>query len=68
MDDYLHEFVADMGDKRGKKVDMAITVSGKNPDILVECKKATSHLTDANFRQLNEYCLYVKSCKDWNFN
>lgn len=63
MDDYIHEFIADVGDNKGKKVDMAINLGGRNPDILVECKKATSKLTDSNYRQLNEYCLYVKEAK-----
>jgi hypothetical protein len=63
MDDYTHEFVSDMGDKKGRRVDMAIYLGGKNPEILVECKKATIKLTDNNFRQLNEYCLYTPSVK-----
>jgi len=63
MDDYSHEYIADMGDKRGRRVDMALYLGKKNPSILVECKKATSKLTDNNFRQLNEYCLYTPSAK-----
>jgi len=63
MDDYTHEYVADMGDKKGRRVDMAIFLGGKNPEILVECKKATMKLTDNHFRQLNEYCLYTPSVK-----
>tara|TARA_B100000787_G_scaffold147292_1_gene118204 strand:- start:3 stop:1058 length:1056 start_codon:yes stop_codon:yes gene_type:complete len=63
MDDYSHEFVADMGDKKGKKVDVAIFLGKKSPAILVECKKATAKLTEINFRQLNEYCLYTPSAK-----
>ena len=63
MDDYSHEYIADMGEKRGRRVDMALYLGKKNPTILVECKKATSKLTDNNFRQLNEYCLYTPSAK-----
>lgn len=63
MDDYSHEYIADMGEKRGRRVDMAIYLGSKNPAILVECKKATARLTDNNFRQLNEYCLYTPSAK-----
>lgn len=63
MDDYLHEFVADMGTKRGRRVDMAISFGKSQPIILVECKKATAKLSDNHFRQLNEYCLYTESAK-----
>lgn len=63
MDDYLHEFIADMGTKRGRRVDMAISFGKSEPLILVECKKADTKLTDNHFRQLNEYCLYTESAK-----
>jgi len=63
MDDYSHEYIADMGDKRGRRVDMALYLGKKQPAILVECKRATARLTDNNFRQLNEYCLYTPSAK-----
>ncbi len=63
MDDYSHEYIADMDGKRGRRVDMAIYLGKKKPSIFVECKKATSRLTDNNFRQLNEYCLYTPSVK-----
>ncbi len=63
MDDYSHEYIADMGEKRGRRVDMALYLGKKSPEILVECKKATARLTDNNFRQLNEYCLYTPSAK-----
>lgn len=63
MDDYSHEYIADMGEKRGRRVDIALYLGKKNPAILVECKKATAKLTDNNFRQLNEYCLYTPSAK-----
>lgn len=61
--DYTHEFVADLKDKRGKKVDIAITLGKKNPIILIECKKATQKLNDNHFRQLREYCTDTPSAK-----
>ncbi len=63
MDDYLHEYIADMGTKRGRRVDMAISFGKNQPTILIECKKATINLTDNHFRQLNEYCLYTETAK-----
>ncbi|MDB4228816.1 type I restriction enzyme HsdR N-terminal domain-containing protein [Flavobacteriaceae bacterium] len=75
IDDFTHEYVADITGKRGRKVDVAITVGKKEPSILVECKKAHAKLTDNNFRQLNEYMIYSKSALigiltngiKWNF-
>jgi hypothetical protein len=61
MDDYLHEYSIKVG-QSNKKVDMAITISGNTPDILVECKASNSKLSSA-FGQLNEYCLYQKQVK-----
>lgn len=61
MDDYLHEFSIKVGNTN-KKVDMIITLSGKNPDILIECKASTINL-NSHFGQLNEYCLYQKQVK-----
>lgn len=63
MDDYIHEFIADVGKSRGKKVDMAIKLNSNKPQILVECKSATHNLNEKDFRQLNEYCLYVKEAQ-----
>lgn len=63
LDDYTHEYISDMGDKKGRKVDIAINLGKKEPLILVECKSATSKLNDNHFRQLNEYCLYSPSAK-----
>ena len=61
--DFSHEIVADVGTKRGRKVDIAITLGQKNPIIAVECKKASQKLTDNHFRQLNEYCRNLTSVK-----
>ena len=63
IDDYLHEYIADMGKKRGRRVDMAISFGKADPVIFVECKKSAESLTDKHFRQLNEYCLYTPSVK-----
>ena len=37
IDDYTHEVTADLGGKQGKKVDVAITLGGRNSVILIEC-------------------------------
>ena len=63
IDDYTHEYYADMADKKNRRVDIAITLGKKEPIMLVECKSCTSKLTDNHFRQLNEYCLYTPSAK-----
>lgn len=48
------EFTADVGTKKGEKVDYAITVDGK-PMILVECKTFGSKLSLNNASQLYRY-------------
>ena len=63
MDDYSHEFSLKMDKGKVKRVDMAITITGKAPLILIECKKATSNLTTANFNQLSEYYKFHKESK-----
>lgn len=63
MDDYSHEYIADMGDKKGRRVDIAITLGKKDPLMLIECKSVTAKLNDNHFRQLNEYCLYTPTAK-----
>lgn len=63
IDDYTHEVTADLGRKKGKKVDVAITLGGKNPIILIECKKSTVKLNDNHYRQLREYCTDVNTSK-----
>lgn len=55
MDDYTHEFSLPVGKGKVKKVDMVITLSGKNPAILIECKKAGEGLKSGHFNQLAEY-------------
>ena len=63
IDDYTHEVTADLGKKKGKKVDVAITLGGKNPVILIECKKSTAKLNDNHYRQLREYCTDTNTAK-----
>ena len=48
------EFTADIGIKRGEKVDYAITQRGK-PAILIECKKYGSNLAEDAVSQLVRY-------------
>ena len=48
------EFSADVGGKKGEKVDYAIMVEGR-PEVLVECKKAGSNLDEADVSQLFRY-------------
>ena len=63
IDDYTHEVTADLGKKKGKKVDVAISLGGKNPVILIECKKSTIKLNDNHYRQLREYCQDTNTAK-----
>ncbi len=50
----LPEFTADVGTKKGEKVDYAINVNGK-PMILIECKSVTSDLSFQHASQLFRY-------------
>ena len=63
MDDYSHEFPLRLSAGKVKKVDMVITISGKSPAILIECKQANANLTEKNFKQLSEYFLTHKESK-----
>jgi len=54
------EFVADLGTKKGEKVDYAIMQNGE-VIILIECKQAKSNLNDANMSQLYRYFAVTKS-------
>ena len=53
IDDYVHEYSLRY-EGSVKSVDMAITLSGKNPEILVECKKANINLTKRHYNQLSK--------------
>ena len=48
------EFTADVGTKKGEKVDYALMQDGK-PAILIECKKYGSNLNEADVGQLLRY-------------
>jgi hypothetical protein len=63
IDDYTHEYSADVKGRKGTKVDIAVTFGKKSPVIVIECKKAGQKLSDRNFKQLNEYVLYTPSVK-----
>jgi len=61
--DFTHEYDADYGDKGTLKVDTAMMIGQKEPNIIIEAKKANLKLSDTHFRQLNEYYHYTKSAK-----
>ena len=73
--DFTHEYDADYGDKGTLKVDTAMMIGQKEPNIIIEAKKANLKLSDTHFRQLNEYYHYTKSARIgiltngviWNF-
>jgi predicted type IV restriction endonuclease len=48
------EFIADVGSKKGEKIDYAIQTDGK-PTILFECKSCTTNLNDVHASQLRRY-------------
>lgn len=50
----IPEFTADVGKKKGEKVDYAITINGK-PTMLFECKTCTSDLQESHAAQLRRY-------------
>lgn len=54
LDEVVPEFVADVGLKRGEKVDFALKIDGKTT-ILIEVKPISSSLGNAQFNQLYRY-------------
>lgn len=48
------EFIADVGSKKGEKIDYAIMVEGK-PSMLIECKCCSANLNDNHASQLRRY-------------
>ncbi|WP_353079714.1 type I restriction enzyme HsdR N-terminal domain-containing protein [Flavobacterium sp.] len=62
MDDMLTEINAGWGQKNDK-ADIGLLVKGKNPEIIVECKKYGKSLTDKEAWQLNGYFINTPSCK-----
>lgn len=55
MKHYSHEFSLHYDKGKVKKVDMVVTLNGKNPIMLIECKKATIKLNNNHYKQLAEY-------------
>lgn len=55
MEHYSHEYSVRSSTGSVQKVDMVITLNGRTPIMLVECKKATAKLTKDHFQQLSEY-------------
>lgn len=59
-DEVVPEFTADVGTKKGEKVDYAIMRDGK-PIILMECKKASVELDQSHMSQLYRYFSVVEA-------
>ncbi len=55
MEHYSHEYSLKFSKKSVKKIDMVITLNGKKPIMLVECKKANINLNENHFKQLFQY-------------
>lgn len=62
MDDMLTEISAGWGQKNDR-ADIGLLVKGKNPEIIVECKKYGKSLTDKEASQLNSYFINSPSSK-----
>jgi hypothetical protein len=54
LNEVVPEFTADVGIRRGEKVDYAILLDG-SPIILIECKSANTNIDEAHFGQLYRY-------------
>ncbi len=63
MDHYSHEYSIQLAKGSVKKVDMVITLTGKSPIMLIECKKSNQNLTKANYNQLAEYFTHHRESK-----
>lgn len=63
MEHYSHEFSLKFSKGHVKKVDMVVTLNGRNPIMLIECKKANQNLTIKHFNQLFEYYTKHKQSK-----
>lgn len=55
MDHYSHEYSLKISKGSVQKVDMVVSLNGKSPIMLVECKTANANLTKAHFNQLSGY-------------
>ncbi|MFC4816575.1 type I restriction enzyme HsdR N-terminal domain-containing protein [Flavobacterium sp. GCM10023249] len=62
MDDMLTEINAGWGQKNDR-ADIGLLIKGKNPEIIVECKKYGKTLTDKEASQLNGYFINTPSSK-----
>lgn len=62
MDDMLTEINAGWGQKNDR-ADIGLLIKGKNPEIIVECKKYGKTLTDKEAWQLNGYFINTPSSK-----
>jgi len=62
IDDMTTEINAGWGQKNDK-ADIGLIVNGKNPEIIVECKKYNRKLTDKEASQLNNYFINTKNSK-----
>ncbi|BCS90131.1 type I restriction endonuclease [Pseudodesulfovibrio sediminis] len=56
------EYTADIGAKKGEKVDFAVMKDG-NPIMLIECKTCNSNLTQCNAAQLQRYFQVTPSAR-----
>ena len=55
MENYSHEFSLRLGKGSVKKIDMVVSINGRTPIMLVECKRSTSNLTKSHLKQLSQY-------------
>ncbi|MFL2486075.1 MAG: type I restriction enzyme HsdR N-terminal domain-containing protein [Gammaproteobacteria bacterium] len=55
MEHYSHEYSLRLGKGSVKKIDMVVSLNGRTPIMLVECKKANSNLTGNHYKQLAQY-------------
>jgi hypothetical protein len=60
--DMLTEITAGWGQKNDK-ADLGLIVKGKEPEIIIECKRYGKKLTDKEASQLNSYFINTKSSK-----
>lgn len=60
--DMLTEINAGWGQKNDK-ADLGLIVKGKDPEIIIECKKFGKRLTDKEASQLNSYFINTKNSK-----
>jgi predicted type IV restriction endonuclease len=60
--DMLTEINAGWGQKNDK-ADLGLIVKGKDPEIIIECKKLGKRLTDKEASQLNSYFINTKNSK-----